>query len=66
MRNRLATYRKQTEPLIEYYDRAGSGGPRRRRPKRPSKCTRDPRGPRALWQVDRRRVPHVIIRKSNS
>ena len=23
VRNRLATYRKQTEPLIEYYDRAG-------------------------------------------
>jgi adenylate kinase len=23
VRNRLATYRRQTEPLIEYYDRAG-------------------------------------------
>ena len=23
VRNRLAVYRKQTEPLIEYYDRAG-------------------------------------------
>ena len=23
VRNRLATYRKQTEPLIDYYDKAG-------------------------------------------
>ena len=31
VRNRLEVYRNQTEPLIDYYDSAGRGGPHRRR-----------------------------------
>ena len=35
VRNRLEVYRNQTEPLIDYYDAAGRGGPHRRRQKTP-------------------------------
>ena len=69
VRNRLAVYRKQTEPLIDYYDSAGCGCPHRWRPRRRTWSTRTSARPSARPALrprrgDAQRATLVIIRKS--